>query len=173
MKIKNFIYEIMYRYCGSKKRATLLRKKGVKIGNNCEIYPSSNFGSEPYLVEIGDNVRISSNVKITTHDGGLWVLRNLELLPNADKFGKVKIGNNVHIGMDAFIMPGVTIGDNVVIGVGAVVTKDIPSNSVAVGVPAKVIETIDDYYNKNKDKVVFTKNLSGREKKNYILKHIK
>jgi acetyltransferase-like isoleucine patch superfamily enzyme len=117
-------------------------------------------------------VRLTVGVKITTHDGGLWVLRNNGKLKNADKFGKVKIGNNVHIGLNTIIMPGVTIGDNVIIGCGAVVTKDIPSNSVAVGVPAKVMESIDDYYRKVKDKVVMTKNLSADEKRTFLEKKI-
>lgn len=91
---------------------------------------------------------------------------------NADKFGKIKIGNNVHIGINSIIMPGVTIGDNVIIGCGSVVTKNIPSNSVAVGVPARVIETIEEYYKKNKDKCVYTKNLSSKEKKEYIENYI-
>ena len=69
-------------------------------------------------------------------------------------------------------MPGVTIGDNVIIGCGAVVTKDIPSNSVAVGVPAKVIESIDDYRKKVKDSVVMTKGMSGEEKQKYLEENI-
>ena len=64
------------------------------------------------------------------------------------KFGKIRVGNNTHIGWNAIIMPGVTIGSNCIIGCGAVVTKDIPDNSVAAGVPARVIETIDEYYEK-------------------------
>lgn len=72
--------------------------------------------------------------------------------------------------MNVTIMPGVTIGSNCIIGCGAVVTKDIPDNSIAVGVPAKVIETIDDYYEKNKDLVDYTKNLSPTEKKEYLIK---
>ena len=171
--LKHIIYKLKYRTCSFKKRAEYLRSQGVKIGSGSEIYPTVDFGSEPYLVELGDNVRITSHVKITTHDGGLWVLRNSKKLENADRFGKVIIGNNVHIGINSIIMPGVTIGDNVIIGAGAVVTKDIPSNSVAVGVPAKVIETIDEYYQKNKDRVVFTKNMSKQEKKDYILKNVK
>ena len=173
MIIINLIKKIKYDHCSYKKRASLLRKRGVLIGENSEIYPTVSFGSEPYLIEIGNDVRITSNVKITTHDGGLWVLRNNEKLKNADKFGKVKIGNNVHIGIESIIMPGVTIGNNVIIGAGSVVTKSIPSNSVAVGVPAKVIESIDEYYEKNKNKVVFTKNMSKEEKKKYILRNIK
>ena len=167
--IKNLVYRLKYRTCSFEKRADYLRLSGVKIGNNSEIYPTVDFGSEPYLVELGDDVRITTGVKITTHDGGLWVLRNNGKLKNSDKFGKVVIGNNVHIGINTIIMPGVTIGDNVIIGAGAVVTKSIPSNSVAVGVPAHVIETIDEYYEKNKNKVLFTKNMTKKDKKEYIM----
>lgn len=166
------ITRLQYKICGNKKRIQILRRLGVKIGNKCEIYPDVSFGSEPYLVELGDNVRLAVGVKITTHDGGLWVLRNDGRLKNADRFGKVKIGNNVHVGLNTIIMPGVTIGDNVIIGCGAVVTKDIPANSVAVGVPAKAIESIDDYYEKIKDKVVYTKSMSVEEKKQYLIKNI-
>ena len=167
--MKITITKLKYKICSFKKRSDILRKKGAIIGEGCEIYPSVNFGSEPYLIEIGDKVRLTSGVKITTHDGGLWVLRNNGKLKNADKFGKVKIGNNVHVGLDTIIMPNVTIGDNVIIGCGAVVTKDIPSNSVAVGVPAKVIESIEDYYKKVKDDVVYTKKMTPEEKRRYLV----
>lgn len=99
------------------------------------------------------------------------MLRQDEALSDIDVFGPIKIGNNVHIGWDAIIMPNVTIGDNCIIGAGAVVTKDIPSNSVAVGVPARVIESIDEYRNKVAEKGVHTKNLNEHEKKEYIIKH--
>ena len=166
----SIIEKIKFKTCGFDERVKLLRKMGVKIGDGCQIYPSVNFGSEPYLIELGNKVRLTAGVKITTHDGGLWVLRNMngEKFAKADRFGKVKIGNNVHIGLDTIIMPGVTIGDNVIIGCGAVVTKDIPSNSVAVGVPAKVIESIDDYSGKVKDSIVMTKGMSGEEKQKYL-----
>lgn len=70
-------------------------------------------------------------------------------------------------------MPGVTIGDNCIIGCGAVVTRSVPSNSIAVGVPARVIESIDAYYEKHKEEFSFTKNLTRLEKKEYLLKNIK
>ena len=172
MIIINAYRKLVYKFGSYKKRARILRKRGVIIGKNSEIQPNTVFGSEPYLIELGDNVRIISGVQFMTHDGGLWVLRNNGKLPNSDKFGKIKIGNNVHIGTNSIILPGITIGDNVIIGAGAVVTKDIPSNSVAVGVPARVIETIDEYYEKNKDKIIYTKNLSKEEKKKKILESI-
>lgn len=139
---------------------------GGKLGQNCEIYSSVVFGSEPYLIEIGNNCRITEGVKFVTHDGGLWVLRNLyPELKNADYFGKIKIGNNVHIGWNSIIMPGVEIGENSIVGCGSVVTKNVPANSVACGIPARVIETIDEYYDKKKAVVVMTKNLNAADKR--------
>lgn len=151
-----------------------LKKQGVKFGKNCEIYTDVNFGSEPYLIELGDHVRVTSGVKFITHDGGVWVLRELkEEYKNIDLFGKIKIGNNVHIGMDTVIMPGVTIGSNVVIGCKSVVTHDIPDNSIVVGIPGRVIKTIDEYEDKNKDRFVNTKQLNSIVKKEWILKNMK
>ena len=66
-------------------------------------------------------------------------------------------------------MPGVTIGNNVIIGAGAIVTKDIPDNSVAVDIPTKPIVTIEEYVEKNKETFVYTKNLSYEEKKKVLL----
>ena len=142
---------------------------GGKIGQNCEIYSSVLFGSEPYLIELGNNVRITEGVKFITHDGGLWTLRNMyEDMKKADFFGKITIKDNVHIGMNTVLMPGVPIGQNCVIGCGAVVTKDIPDNCVAVGVPAKVIESTEEYYSKKKAKVIMTKGLTGNKKREAI-----
>lgn len=56
----------------------------------------------------------------------------------------VKIGNDVWVGAGATILPGVTIGDGCVIGAGSVVTKDVPANSLAVGVPAKVVKRLNE-----------------------------
>ena len=64
--------------------------------------------------------------------------------------GKVKIGNNVFIGMQATILKGVTIGNNVIIGANSLVNKNVPDNTVVAGNPAKVIMTIDEYYEKRK-----------------------
>lgn len=150
------------------------RKKGCIIGNDCEIYPTANFGSEPFLIKIGNHVRINSGVQLVTHDGGVWVLRYLfENLRDIDIMGSIRIGNNVHIGTNSIIMPGVTIGNNVIIGVGAVVTKNIPDNSIAVGIPAKVIETIDDYKLKHEKDFIHTKFLDRNTKKKILLSYLK
>jgi acetyltransferase-like isoleucine patch superfamily enzyme len=148
------------------------RNKGVVIGKNCEIIGKVSFGSEPYLISIGENVKITDNVRFITHDGGMHVLRNMysETFLNADLFGKITVGSNVFLGNCVIVLPGVTIGDNVVIGAGAIVTKDIPSNSVAAGVPCKVIRAIDKYYEKAQSKCLFTKGLAKEEKEQYLFK---
>lgn len=154
------------------------RNLGVTIGENCAILGTRQpFGSEPYLVTIGDHVRINDGVQFITHDGGVWVLRTMselsssseESLSDIDLFGEIVIGDNVQIGSNVMILPGVKIGSNVVIGAGAIVTKSIPNNSVAVGIPARVIESIEDYYNKNKNRFVHTKNMSSDSKKKYLM----
>lgn len=162
------IKKIREKLMSPKKRAEYYKKKKIiRIGNNCEIYNDVLLGSEPYLILIGNNVRITMGVKFITHDGGMWVIRNLGLNELADKVGPIKIGNNVFIGMNTIIMPNVNIGNNVVIGTNSVVTKDIPDNSVAAGVPAKVICSIEEYYNKNIDKIYDTKKMKFDDKKKF------
>ena len=121
------------------------RSIGVKLGQDCLLVglKIGTFGSEPYLVTLGDHVAVASGVRFITHDGGVHVFRYE--FPDLDVFGPITMGNNVFIGINVILMPGVKIGDNCVIGTGAVVTHDIPPNSVAVGVPAKVIKTLDGY----------------------------
>lgn len=174
-KIKRLFTKIYLTCCSSSKFINYYRKKGMQIGVNCEINKSINIITEPYLIKIGDNVRITSDVKFITHDGGLYVPRHMETIKSrypdiekSDKFGPIIIGNNVHIGVGAIIMPGVTIGSNVIIGAGSVVTKDILDNSVAVGVPAKTIKTIEEYVENNLDRIVYTKNMTFSEKKDYL-----
>jgi acetyltransferase-like isoleucine patch superfamily enzyme len=118
---------------------------GVKIGKNVRFTGSPNWGSEPYLIEIGDNVTISQDVKFLTHDGGLWVLR--EKFKGLNYFGKIKIGSNIFIGAGSIILYDVNIGNNVIIGAGSIVTKSIPDNSVVAGVPARLIKTLEEYEN--------------------------
>lgn len=83
----------------------------------------------------------------------------------------IVVGNNVYIGNNVIILPGVTIGNNVVIGAGAVVSKDIPDNSVAVGVPARVIKTADEYLEKIKSQSLHLGHLRGQEKDKALMKY--
>lgn len=105
--------------------------------------------TRPSYIEIGHDVDINDNFSIMTHDFSTFVFRNLysDFVPSS---GKVKIGNNIYFGRDVTILKGVTIGDNCIIGLGSIVTKDIPSNSVVCGAPAKVICTLEEFYEKRK-----------------------
>lgn len=153
------------------KRISYYRKLGVKIGTGC-IYLSgeSSFGSEPYLVSLGNDCLVSGDVNFITHDGGMWVLNHLKLENNVDKFGMIHVGNNVFIGMRSIILPGITIGDNCVIGAGSIVTKSIEKNSVVAGVPAKRICSIYEYDRKNKDKFDNTYGMKPELKRQYLYK---
>ena len=89
-------------------------------------------------IEIGDDVLIGQQVVIATLNHDLHPDRRASMLPKP-----VKIGNKVWIGAHATILAGVNIGDGAVVAAGAVVTKDVPKNTVVAGVPAKVIKEID------------------------------
>lgn len=121
---------------------------GVKVGKNVKFYGAmpGMFGTEPWLITIGDNVHIVSGCNFVNHDGGVLILRHKH--PTLELTRPIKIGSNVYIGINCTILPGVTIGDNVIVGAGSVVTKDIPANSVAAGVPARVLKTLDNYLEK-------------------------
>ena len=148
------------------------KKIGVNLGKNVLIAESVSFDSEPYLIEIGDGTKISNNVRFVTHDGGAYVLRKI-YDQDADLFGKIRIGTNCFIGNNVSIMPNVTIGDSVIIGYGSIVTKDIPSNEVWAGVPARYIKTIDEYYEKNKNDIVRTKGLNPMQKRKFLEEYYK
>lgn len=118
----------------------VLKKRGMKIGKNfskqqgCFIDPSHCF-----LIEIGDNVTFSIRVALLAHDA------SCKDLVHYAKIGKICIEDNVFIGANVTVLPNVTIGKNSIIGAGSIVTKNIPANSVAVGNPAKVISSTEEY----------------------------
>lgn len=143
------------------KRESLLKEMFAEIGEGCYIEPPlhSNwgghhvhFGKKVYAnynltlvddthIYVGDCTMIGPNVTIATAGHPILPeLREKGYQYNAS----VRIGMNCWIGAGAIILPGVTIGDNSVIGAGSVVTKDIPSDVVAVGNPCKVLREIND-----------------------------
>lgn len=123
------------------------RKLGVHFGENCRI-GNAEWGSEPWLIWIGDHSELSFDVAFITHDGATWGFRNQERYRDVIRFGKIVIGNNCFIGARSTIMPGVTIGDNAIVGACSLVTKSIPANEVWGGVPAHYICSTQEYAEK-------------------------
>ena len=145
-----------------------LRRQGVSIGKDCRLL-TRHFGSEPYLIELGNHVSVGANVQLITHDGGVWVLRHILNDPSLDIFGRISVGNNVFIGNNSIILPNVNIADNVIIAAGSVVTKSVSSNTIVAGVPAREIGSLDDYVARKKSICVSTKNMNVNEKKTFLM----
>ncbi|MEM2160392.1 MAG: acyltransferase [Candidatus Nitrosotenuis sp.] len=119
------------------------RARGVKIGRNCHLSPYVLIDLlHPELIEIGDNVTISSNSMIFAH-----------INPSANEFLKkhgyprtikpVRIKNGAVISVGCIIVAGVTIGENSIVGAGSVVAQDVPDYCVVVGNPARVVKKIE------------------------------
>jgi acetyltransferase-like isoleucine patch superfamily enzyme len=152
------------------RKVKYLRKQGMKIGDNCRLNTMS-FSTEPYLIEIGNHVAIAGGSEIITHDGAIWCF--LEDLPDADVFGKVKIGNNVFIGDNCTILPNTTIGDNCIVGAGSVVRGKFPENSVIIGNPAKIVmkTSVQKFLYTQNPSLFRTMNMTDSEKAIIVKKH--
>ena len=169
MNFRRF-YRKWYAFFVARKNPLKYAKKiGVNFKGRCRLYGSPSWGSEPWIITIGDNVYITSGVRFVTHDGGTLLFR--DRVPDLEITKPIVIGDNVYIGVDSIIMPGVTIGNNVVIGAGSIVTKDIPDNSVAAGVPARVIKSTDEYFEKLQRESLKLGHLSGQEKDKALMEH--
>jgi acetyltransferase-like isoleucine patch superfamily enzyme len=159
--------ELRYRYRRLRDPVAHARSLGASVGDDCRLI-SVDFGSEPYLVTLGDHVSATSTSFIT-HDGGAWVFRDRR--PDGDLIAPITVGSNVFFGSGVTVLPGVSIGDDVVVGAGAVVRRDLPSGCVAVGVPAKPIRTLDEYWQAIEPRLVPTKLLGPDEKRRFLLRH--
>jgi acetyltransferase-like isoleucine patch superfamily enzyme len=155
--LKKIIFKLRLVLADEYSKAAIYSKYlGVNFGKNVRITGNPSFGSEPYLITIGDNVTITIGVIFHNHDGGVGVLRNK--YAGIDVIRPIKVGSNVFIGSNATLMPGVTVGNNVVIGASSLVTRDIPDNVVAGGVPAKIIKTLEQYEEKVLKEAIYIRN---------------
>ena len=126
----------------SKSGVEYARLKGATVGNNSRIL-TTGLGSEPWLITIGNNVTITSGVRLLTHDGSAWLFN--DEAGRRYLYRRVTIGNNVFVGSNAIIMPGVHIENNVIVAAGSVVTKSVPEGSIVGGNPAKIIGSFETY----------------------------
>lgn len=159
--------DLLYEYNSTRptepdKRKQLLKEMFAEIGENCYIEPPfhanwggkhCHFGKNVYAnfqltcvddthIYVGDFTMIGPNVTIATAGHPIWpALREQAYQYNMP----VHIGKNCWIGAGAIILPGITIGDHVVVGAGSVVTKDLPSDVVAVGNPCHILRTINEH----------------------------
>lgn len=149
----------VFNYWGIHKgnRVNYLRSLGVTIGKNCDILTSPlNMGSEPWLIEIGDHVTLTSGVVLITHDASSRLFR--DNMPDMNRFGNrfgtIRILDNCFIGTNAIILPGVTIGPDAIVGAGSVVVKSVPAKTVVAGNPARPIASLDEYIDRYRKKMV-------------------
>ena len=130
----------------------ILRLEGFDIGDNTIFYDPYSIvfdRQRPWMLKIGKYCKITHGVVILTHDYSRSVLRRVyhEILGEAKL---TVIGDNVFIGINSIILMGSHIGNNVIVGAGSVVTGRIPNNVIIAGNPAKVVMSLDEYYEKRK-----------------------
>lgn len=125
------------------------RRIGVNIGEDCRLIGSPNFGTEPYLISIGNHVSVSGGCTFLTHEGAHWVLKGLDSRYNSTfGYGKIIVKDNVYIGYGVTLLRGVTIGENTIVGACSLVNKSLDPNSVYAGVPCKKVCTLDEWKKK-------------------------
>lgn len=143
----SLIKELLYRFRGEYTTEKLI-SMGMKVGKNfVRLNGVILDPSHCWLIEIGDNVTMAPRVHILCHDA------STKTFLNYTKIGRVTIGDNVFIGAESVVLPGVTIGSNVVIGANSTVTHDVPDNTVVVGSPARVICTLEEYLEKERSRM--------------------
>ena len=167
-RLKNIIIALHRKVIGEYAWAI---KHGLHAGRDISVLGGVNFGSEPYLITIGNNFRITGT-RFITHDGGTWAFRRKPGHGNVVRYGKIKVGDDTFLGSGSIIMPGVTIGHNGVIGAGSIVTKDVPDNTVVAGIPARIVCSLEEYEQKCRMKMPDDFNFEeyNKDKKAYLQK---
>ena len=122
--------------------AEYLKRNGglYAIGEGCVIQANVTI-TDPAHVRLGHNVHLTG-CTLFGHDGTVAMLKQMSGR-RLDRVGRIDIGDNVFVGHQAIIMPGISIGSNVVVGAGAIVTRDVPSNTIVAGNPARPIGTVE------------------------------
>jgi maltose O-acetyltransferase len=118
----------------------MLRSRGMKIGAGTTIQDGFFFDpSHCYLLEIGANCTLAPNVRLVAHDA------STKRLLDATRLGRIVIEDDCFIGDSVIILPNITVGRGSIVGAGSVVTRSVPAGSIAVGNPARVLCSVEDY----------------------------
>jgi len=145
MRLNYLLKALLYRMRGDYTTERLIRM-GMSVGENFQrLHGVILDPAHCWLISIGDNVVMAPRVHVLAHDASTYKFLGYT------KIGRVNIGNNVFIGAESVILPNVTIGDNVIIGANSTVTKDIPSNCVYAGNPARHMCCLEEFIKKNKE----------------------
>lgn len=145
------------------------RSLGVKVGEGCLFLGTTpeTWGTEPYLISLGDRVTVTAGVRFLTHDGAVLLFRDQN--PDLDRFGPITVENNVFLGVNSLVLLGVTICTGSIVAAGAVVAKDVPPGSVVGGVPARELGKSADYLEKHRDSLLQTGRMAPDQKKAALL----
>ncbi len=142
-----FIKEILYRLRGDFTTEKLI-SMGMSCGKNFKrLHGVILDPGHCHLIEIGDNVTMAPRVHILCHDA------STKGFIGYTKIGRVKVGDNVFIGAESVVLPGVTIGSDCIIGANSTVTHDVPCGSVVAGSPARIICKTADYIEKERKRM--------------------
>ena len=131
-----------------------LRKKGALVGDNTVFFSPDTINidiGKAFLLRIGNYCKITSGVTILAHDYSRSVTR-LFFGENVGGSAPVTIGDNCFLGMNSIILMGTKIGNNCIVGAGSVVKGNFPNNVIIAGNPAKIIYTLDEFYEKRKSR---------------------
>ena len=141
--LKEFLYRLRGEYTTEK-----LISMGMQVGRNFSRLNGVILDpSHCWLITIGDNVTLAPRVHILCHDA------STKIFLNYTKIGRVTIGDNVFIGAESVVLPGVTIGSNVIVGANSTVTHDIPNDTVVAGSPARVLYSLSEYLQKERTRM--------------------
>ena len=150
--------------------SSYFRKSGISVGTGCNIC-SDIVTTEPYLISIGNDTTISTDVLFLTHDASVGKIFGKE--NGSDLLGKIKIGSNCFIGARSVILLGVSLPDNVIVAAGSVVTKSFDKSNIIIGGnPAREISNWDRLREKSENKVYAIHGKKGNEAKRIVEEHI-
>ncbi len=138
------IYSVCHGFI-NKANLEVAKYHGMKVGRNFNMPDKIYFGTEPYLIEIGNDVNIAAGVRFVNHGGTTTLLRKLPGYEDARILGRIRIGNNSTIGINCVITHDVQIGNNCILGANSVLSQSMPDNTVFIGNPAQFLCTIEDY----------------------------